>query len=222
VLLAGSVPSVAQIGWKDILIFLEIRKKALKMIRSFVAIDLPHEIKEALSELGEALRLQLPERSVRWSRVSGIHLTLKFLGDVAEAEVPAIKQSLVRIGQRQSPFSFRVASLGCFPNVKRPRVLWVGVEEETGSLAALQNDVENNLAPLGFEREKRAFHPHLTLGRARRGIAASDQSRLGDVVASAAVGELGQVHVASFHLMRSDLRHDGAVYTSLENISLEA
>jgi 2'-5' RNA ligase len=186
-----------------------------KMIRSFVAIELPDPAQDALRGVSERLRGKVPRDSVRWSRVSGIHLTIKFLGDVSEADLPKIKTALAQVGQRHGPFRFTIGGVGCFPNVKRPRVVWVGIEEETGSLGALQRDVEKSLAPLGFEPEKRAFHPHLTLGRTQRNVGSRDQGRLGEVIATAGVGELGQVQVKSFVLMRSDLRPDGAVYTPL-------
>lgn len=190
------------------------------MIRSFVAIDLPDAVKDVLSEVGERLGRQVPERSVRWSRVSGIHLTLKFLGDVDEADLPKIKTALAQVGQRHAPFTFAVAGVGCFPNLRNPRVVWVGIEEETGSLAALQRDVEKSLVPVGFEAEKRAFHPHLTLGRTRRDVRSGDQRRIGEIIANADVSELGQVCVDSFRLVRSDLRPDGAVYTPLDVFAL--
>lgn len=185
------------------------------MIRSFVAIELPEGAKDALQGVGRRLRGKVPPDSVRWIKVSGIHLTLKFLGNVAEADLPRIKDRLIQVGQRHAGFTFSFGGVGCFPNTKRPRVVWVGVEEQTGTLLSLQQDVENSLASLGFEPEKRAYHPHLTLGRTQRRVSPRDQRRLGEIIATAGVGELGQVRVASFRLMRSDLRPDGAVYASL-------
>ncbi|MGD9100803.1 MAG: RNA 2',3'-cyclic phosphodiesterase [Anaerolineae bacterium] len=190
------------------------------MIRSFVAIDLPDSTKSVLDETAQRLRRQAPQRSVRWSRVTGIHLTLKFLGDVAESDLPRVEDVLAQIGQRHAPFALTVGGVGCFPNLKRPRVVWVGVQEESGALAALQRDVVKGLVPLGFEPEKRAFHPHLTLGRAKRGVRPADLRRLGEVIAAAEVGELDNIQVASFRLMRSDLRPSGAVYTSLAAVGL--
>ncbi len=190
------------------------------MIRSFIAIDLPDGVKDALQEIGERLRRQMPGGSVRWSRVSGIHLTLKFLGNVDEGRLPEITAALTQIGQRHAPFSITVAGVGCFPNTNKPRVVWVGLEEERGDLKALQRDVDKILAPLGFDPEKRAYHPHLTLGRTRRGIHSGDQRRVGEIVASADVGALGRLCVESFRLIQSDLRPNGAVYTPLEIVAL--
>jgi len=190
------------------------------MIRSFIAIHLPDAAKDVLGEISEQLSLEVPGGSVRWTKVSGIHLTLKFLGNVAEADLPQIKAALAQVGQRHAPFTFTVGGAGCFPNVNRPRVIWVGIQEETGSLAALQRDVEKSLTPLGFEPEKRAYHPHLTLGRTKDRLRSSDLRQIGEAVAAADVGELGQIRVKSFRLMRSDLHPDGAVYTSLAVFTL--
>ncbi len=190
------------------------------MIRSFVAIDLPNSTKTRLKAVSQQLRRRVPRDSVRWSRVTGIHLTLKFLGDVAQGDLPQIKDVLAQVGQRHAPFEFTVGGVGCFPNTKRPRVLWVGLEEESGNLAALQRDVVQSLAPLGFEPEKRRFHPHLTLGRVKRGVPSGDLRRLGQVIVTAGTGELDRVQAASFHLMRSELRPSGALYSSLAAVAI--
>jgi 2'-5' RNA ligase len=190
------------------------------MIRSFVAIDLPEGAKDALRGVVSRLRPKMPPDSVRWTRVSGIHLTLKFLGDVAEADLTDIKQVLADVAGKHSPFTVGIGGVGCFPNVKRPRVVWVGVHTEGDQLAALQRDVEHSLAPLGFDVEKRAYHPHLTLGRTQRRTGSRDQARIGEVVATAGIGELGQVRVKAINLMRSDLRPSGAVYTPLAVLPL--
>jgi 2'-5' RNA ligase len=190
------------------------------MIRSFVAIDLPTPTKTALQDVAEQLRRQAPPDSVRWTRVEGIHLTLQFLGDVAEADLPHVKTALAEVGLQHAPFTLTIGGMGCFPNARRPGVVWVGVQEESGALAALQRAIEKSLKPLGFEPERRAFHPHLTLGRTRKGIHSSDQYRLGEIIAAARVGELAQVHATSFRLMRSDLRPDGATYTVLAEFPL--
>ena len=190
------------------------------MVRSFVAIDLPQTMRASLETIGEDLRRQVPHGSVRWTRTFGIHLTLKFLGNVAEGDVSGLEVALTQAGQRHVPFTCTVGGLGCFPSVQKPRVIWIGVQEATGSLAALQRDIDRSLAPLGFQPEKRGFHPHLTLGRIKRHVRANDQRRVGEVIATTGVGDLGQIRVESFRLMRSDLRRDGAVYTSLSIVSL--
>jgi len=192
------------------------------MIRSFVAIDLSDSIRHALLGVVEQMRNRIPRDSVRWTNVSGIHLTLKFLGDVAEDDLPRIKEILTQVGQRHDHFTLTVGGVGCFPNAKRPRVVWVGVEEETGHLTALQRDVDESLGALGFEPEERGFQPHLTLGRTRRDVNSRDQGRLGETVATAGVGQFGQMYVEAFRLMRSELRPSGAVYSTLALFTLGA
>jgi RNA 2',3'-cyclic 3'-phosphodiesterase len=206
---------------KKVNVWQEIRlNRRCEMIRSFVAIDLPERTQAALQAVIERLQAETPRGSVRWSRVSGIHLTLQFLGDVAEGKLDKIITALTEVAVRHRPFTVSVQGTGCFPNMRGPRVVWAGVAEESGALAALQRDVEQALIPLGFKPEDRAYHPHLTLGRAGRSADASDQRRLGEVVATTDVGELDRVKVAAFKLMRSDLRPDGAVYTPLAEFPL--
>jgi 2'-5' RNA ligase len=190
------------------------------MVRSFVAIDLPETMKDSLETLVEDLRRKVPRDSVRWTQISGIHLTLKFLGDVAGEDLAGLRAALAEAGKRHVPFTCIVGGLGCFPGARKPRVVWVGIREVTGSLAALQRDIDESLAPWGFESEKRGFHPHLTLGRMKRNVRRGDQHRVGEVIATTEVGDLGQIEVDSFRLMRSDLRPDGAVYTPLSIVSL--
>jgi 2'-5' RNA ligase len=190
------------------------------MIRSFIALDLPASTKKVLEETSQRLRDQVPHSSVRWSRISNLHLTLQFLGNVDETDLPPIKAALAEVGQQHAPFAFAVGGLGCFPKLKSPRVVWVGVQEETGALLALQRDVEKSLVPLGFKPERRAFRPHLTLGRVRRNARPSEQRQLGDVIARTEVGELDRVRVRWFRLMRSDLQPDGAIYTPLAVFNL--
>lgn len=190
------------------------------MIRSFIALDLFESTKESLLNVRRRLQKEIPADWVRWSRPASIHLTLKFLGDVAEKDMPGIKEALAQVALRHTPFKFVVAHLGCFPNLKRPRVVWVGVQETTGALVALQQDVEKSLQPLGFKAERRRYHPHLTLGRTRRGVVSAEKRRLGEIIDNTDIGEVNQVDVEGLKLMRSDLRPDGAVYTVLAEFEL--
>jgi 2'-5' RNA ligase len=190
-------------------------------IRTFIAIELDESIKDGLTRLQEGLKGEVPQGSVRWVRPASIHLTLKFLGDVPADQIGEITRALERSCQGFAPFSLTCGGLGCFPNLKRPRVVWVGVHEETGTLAQLQKAIEANVAPLGYPTEKRKFSPHLTLGRVQRRVSSSDLHRLGEQVGSSEIGTLGQMEVRSVNLMRSDLRPSGAVYTRLAEVKLK-
>jgi len=191
-----------------------------KTIRSFVAIELDPELVEGLGRLREQLRGELPQGALRWTRPGGIHLTLKFLGNVPVEETQAIVRALGEACAEIPSLSMEVGGLGCFPNNQRPRVIWVGMEEPTGQLARLQRHVEKALVPLGFEPEKRDFHPHLTLARAARNARPADLRRVGTWVAEAPPIALGTLEATILSLMRSDLRPDGAVYTRLAELPL--
>jgi 2'-5' RNA ligase len=150
---------------------------------------------------------------VRWVRPAGIHLTLKFLGEVPASQIAAIAEAMRSACAPHPPFSFAIGGLGCFPDARRPRVVWVGLDEPGGTLAHLQRDIERAMQPLGFRPEGRGFQPHLTLGRVKGGRPEELQA-LGAYV-SRARAQVGQVQAASVSLIRSDLRPDGAVYTGL-------
>lgn len=189
-------------------------------IRSFVAIELPDEIKTALADVQGELKAQAPPKAVRWTRPEAIHLTLQFLGDVAPGKVDPIADALRGVCDDGAPFRFDLKGLGVFPGLGRPRVVWVGVAEPTGALIALQGGVSQALVPLGFEPEKRAFSPHLTIGRASRHASRRELTEVGEIVTRSEVGTLGQMSVEHVTLMKSDLKPSGAVYTPLAVIPL--
>jgi 2'-5' RNA ligase len=184
-------------------------------VRSFIAIELDEELRANLKALQDRLRGQLAPRSVRWVRPQGIHLTLKFLGDTPVARLDDIKTALAQAATEVGPFTFTVGGLGCFPNTRRPRVVWVGLQEPTGALVRLRDAVEAQVAPLGFPTEKRRFSPHLTLGRVQRRASKSEVREIGEVVAAREIGTVDEMDVAVVCHIKSDLRPSGAVYTTL-------
>jgi 2'-5' RNA ligase len=192
----------------------------METIRAFIAIPLPHPLLDRLSALQRQLESQIPSRSVRWVRVEGIHLTLKFLGDTPTEKLPDIKRALTAVARHAPACTFTVGELGCFPNPRRPRVVWVGVQEPAGRLAALQDAIEEVMAPLGYPPEGRGFTPHLTLGRVRPGARRDEVSRVGEVVSGTTVESLAEVSADHFALIRSVLKPTGAEYTTLEEFPL--
>jgi len=192
----------------------------METIRTFIAIPLPSPLLEKLTALQRKLEKQVPPRSVRWVRVEGIHLTLKFLGDTSTGRLSDIKQALATVARHAPACTFTVEGLGCFPNPRRPRVVWVGVQEPTGRLAALQEAIEKVLIPFGYPPEGRGFTPHLTLGRIRRRTPRGDVARAGKIVASTMVELLAEVPADHFALIRSVLKPTGAEYTVLEEFLL--
>lgn len=191
-----------------------------QVLRTFIAIELDEAMREALAAVQKELRAAVPPDSVRWVRPESIHLTLKFLGDTPVGRLEEIKGALAAAAAEVFPFSFTVEGLGCFPNPRRPRVLWVGVEEPTGALEALWQAVEAHVAPLGWPTEKRTFQPHLTLGRVQRRVTSADRRVLGELVEKSDVGRLGSVAVRAVSFIRSDLKPTGAVYTTLAEAEL--
>jgi 2'-5' RNA ligase len=192
----------------------------METIRAFIAIPLPEPLLEKLVTLQRQLAEQVPPRSVRWVRAGGIHLTLKFLGDTPTEKLPEIKWALAAVARHAPVCTFTVGGLGCFPNPRRPRVVWVGVEEPTGRLAALQKAIEEVMVPCGYPPEGRSFKPHLTLGRVQRRVSRSDVAKVGEVVAGTTVDLLAEVPADRFALIRSLLKPTGAEYTTLEQFPL--
>lgn len=189
-------------------------------LRLFVAIPLSKPLLKRLADVQYRFQGKVPHQSVRWVRSEGIHLTLKFLGDTPINRVSTIEDALTVVGRNAPPCELTVEGLGCFPNPRRPRVLWVGVSEPTGRLEALQGAVEEAMVSLGYEAERRSFTPHLTLGRVRRGTSRQDEEQIGQAVVSTTVGQLAALTVDRFELIRSELKPSGAQYTTLETFSL--
>jgi len=188
-------------------------------IRTFIAIELTAPILERLGDLQSRMQRDLPPKFLRWVRPEGIHLTLTFLGDIPLEQVDPIAEALGEACAGHAPFAVSIAGMGCFPNTRRPRVVWIGVEEPSGALARLQREIGEALKPLGFRPEARGFSPHLTLGRVKGGGRQAMEA-LGAYVERARV-RLGEMRVETVHLMRSDLLPSGAVYTELAIVPLE-
>jgi 2'-5' RNA ligase len=189
-------------------------------IRAFIAVKLPDRVIQRLQGLQDRLKKRDAFSPVRWIRASSIHLTLKFLGQIPVETTEAITIALESACDPFPPFSFTVKEIGCFPSPHRPRVIWVGVEEPTGALAGLQRATEDACEQLGFRRESRPYHPHLTVGRIRDRTTMGKRRAVGQAIQELGVGPFGSVTVSGVTLIRSDLRPAGAVYTSLGEIRL--
>lgn len=181
-------------------------------MRLFVALNVPASERLRVHEAAGPLRDRgLP---VRWVDPELYHLTLKFLGEVRPDHVERIDEVLARVARGTPPFDLNLSVFGAFPSVRRPRVLWVGVEP-TPVLRCLKHDVEWALSGIGFERETRAFHPHLTLGRAGHESGAGAFRGLDEFLAGLAYA--ARVPVRSIELMRSQASRDGAAYSVLSS-----
>lgn len=174
-------------------------------MRLFVALDIPEEVRNAIGALASRLR-PLCE-SARWVRIEGAHVTLKFIGEVSVEKAQEIKAALAAVPPR-APMKIVFRGVGFFPNERRPRVLWAGVEsgDDLTALAAAVQAVE----PSGFGREQRAFSPHLTLARFD---SPSGLQPLLDGIAAAGPLQFGDTMAKEFHLYQSVLKRGSAEYT---------
>jgi len=191
-----------------------------EILRTFIAIELDEPLRIALRSAQEKLKRQTPPGSVKWVGPDGIHLTLKFLGDTPASRIREIEAALQAACAGHEPFEVSVEGRGCFPNFRRPRVIWVAVREKSGTLTRLQTAVERNVAPLGWPTEERAFSPHLTLGRVAKGADDRTAAAVGQAVERSVVEQIGLQRVTAVSLVQSDLRPTGAVYAQLLQIAL--
>ncbi len=189
-------------------------------IRSFIAIELSSEVRSGLHKIQAELKLH-GHPFVKWVVAEGVHLTLKFLGNISMQKVTEITRVIEQASLEACTFRLTIGGLGVFPNLRRPRVLWVGVGGEVEKLVMLQQHIDQGLKPLGFAPETRPFAPHLTLARLREGIAADKLLEFGDMVARKSETGDYEMTVTSVSLMRSQLLSTGAVYSRLTNVELK-
>jgi RNA 2',3'-cyclic 3'-phosphodiesterase len=175
------------------------------LVRAFIAIDLPETLRDALDRSQKQFRASAPD--ARWSRPAGIHLTLKFLGQIQDAQVEEVEERLKALG-RFVPFRVEIRGFGFFPDARRPRVFWAGVESPQG-LAELAARVEAAMGALGFPREGRPFRPHLTLARFKE---PRPQPALEKALAGFNESSLGVFEPAEYFLFESRLTPAGAEY----------
>jgi len=198
------------------------------MIRTFVAIELDEEIRKAIAgtqrqvqeQLMKQLRHTASDIRVQWVRPDSIHLTLKFLGDIDEARVEDIRTALLPAVGRQSRLAMEVGGLGVFPDLRLPRVLWVGLSGQVDALMRVAAEVEAALTGVGFPPESRPLSPHLTLARIK------ERSRevgkgLADSGLMTQPFRVGSLAVKTVCLMKSDLKPSGAVYSRLVEVPLK-
>ena len=185
-------------------------------MRLFIAIELPPQIKQGIAKVQEGLRKA--GANAGWTRPEGIHLTLKFLGEVPELKVKEILQALSGAAQGFGNLNLDVAGAGAFPNMKTPRVLWLGVTGDVEKLGLLQAVVEDAMVKLGFEQEERKFSPHLTLARIKF---PKPRDNWQQKIESIEDVKLGGFEADRVSLMKSELKREGAVYTEVGKVELQ-
>ena len=178
-------------------------------MRAFIAIDLSENIRASLRRIQASFGPSAP--GARWTQPEGIHLTLKFLGEIPEPKVKEVCESLKKLGQFES-FAIGLKGFGFFPDARRPRVFWAGVEAPA-SLSLLAGQVDQAMQRIGFAREDRAFRPHLTLARFR---VPQPQPALQALLAQQGEQALGNFEVSEFFLFESKLSPQGAEYRKVE------
>jgi len=184
------------------------------LIRAFIAVNLAPPVGEEIAKIQSTLRQA--QGDIRWTRTEGMHLTLKFLGDIAREQVEPILSALRNTLHNQPPLHVVARGLGAFPHLKRPKVLWAGLSGE--GLVGLQEKVESALIPLDFPPEERSFSPHLTLGRVR---SLRGWEQVLAVVRKHEQVQFGESVIDHVTLYQSTLRPDGAVYSPLGTVPLQ-
>lgn len=184
-------------------------------IRCFIAIEMAADMLHSLSSLQDWLSDRVPANAVRWVVPGNVHLTLKFLGDVSPADVDRIGKVMQSVASDSKPFALRLDKLGCFPNPRKPRVIWLGIEGDVDPLIRLQRALEQGLERQGWSSEGRRFHPHLTLGRVKNTSNVVEAGYPWGQIRAA-----GHQQVSEICLVESDLRPSGAIYTVRMRTSL--
>lgn len=181
------------------------------MIRAFIAATLAEPVIEEIAKV--RLILQEAKGDIRWTRLEGLHLTFKFLGDITRSQVEPILSALQDIVQQQQTLHLVAQGLGAFPSLRRPRVVWVGLKGE--GVTALSEAIETALMPLDFPPEEREFTPHLTLGRVR---SPRGWERVFSLIKENEQACFGESLINQLILFQSDLHPDGAIYTPLGSV----
>lgn len=184
-------------------------------MRLFIAIEISEEIKTGLAKV--VAKLKDAGADVKWVRPEGMHLTIKFFGEVDENRKDKIISSLEQVSEKKSPFTVTFKGLGAFPDLNRPRVVWAGIEKGREELKDISKELEASLSELGFSKEPREFSPHLTFGRVK-----SNRNKNGLVSALNAHNNftLPQLNVDKINLIQSILKREGAEYRTVVSCKL--
>ena len=192
-------------------------KKETEQWRCFVAIELPTDIRKRLIEHIARLRNSVPEVRASWIREENLHLTLKFLGDIPVTRVAALSNAAQR-ARTVDKFELIIGGCGTFPPRGQPRVLWIGIEDSSGKLSRLHQALEDQCATVGFDREQRPLHPHLTIARLRQPQGSRRLAELHKEFGFRAES----VVVSELSVIRSELRSEGSKHTVISRHELSS
>ncbi|MFC2091805.1 RNA 2',3'-cyclic phosphodiesterase [Elusimicrobiota bacterium] len=187
-----------------------------RSVRLFIAIPLSEGIRDRLSVFQEKLKKAVPNEKVSWVLPFNIHLTLKFLGETENSKIDKVKKKMFDAAKNISGFTVQIKNCGVFPDPKRPRVIWVGCIDNTGNLAEISKRLNSSLRSIGFEKEKKSFNPHLTIGRIRY---LKDRPGSLEYIISEDV-DFDRMQVKEIRLIKSRLLSSGAEYETLDRVLL--
>lgn len=178
-------------------------------IRSFLAFELPQDIKQIVTRVSGEIRKS--SLDVRWVRPEFIHLTVVFMGDIQSEQIPLMVESLKAVCSNHEPFRIVLKPMGCFPNSRNPRVIWLGIDGDLERMSRLRDDLQQALSPFGIKEEERAFRPHLTLGRFKKPT--KRPTEMEQLLATYGGLSSPACTLDELVMFRSDLKPGGAVYT---------
>ena len=187
-------------------------------VRVFIAVTFPDAVKAELGKLIAQIDA-LEVRGVRVVGAEGLHLTLRFLGDVSRDALPSIASAMDTAAAESEPFELTLAGTGAFPNAAAPRTLWVGVEGELGKLSTLQRGIQRALEEVGFDRSRERFSPHVTVARVRDRVSTANRGLVASALNQAIISPIA-VRVDSITLIRSTPQPGGSIYTPLHIVTL--
>jgi 2'-5' RNA ligase len=185
----------------------------MSRLRAFIAVEIPLDIRQDIEHATSNLRRGTGSL-IRWVAVENMHLTLKFLGDIPTANMEVLTQMIRAEADSFNCFDIHLTGIGSFPNPKRPRVIYIGIQAPA-ELEAFQSQLESATRRLGYNSEERAFAPHLTIGRVRQNIPPDDLQKIRRALEASKIDSPGTARVNSVHLYKSDLKPTGPVYTKL-------
>ena len=188
-----------------------------EVIRSFLAFELPGEIKDTVSTLHQ--ELVGSSLNVRWVRPANVHLTVVFLGNVAKEDLPSLSREVGNVCLKYGRFEIRLRGMGVFGGLRSPRVLWIGLEGDVERMGFFRDAISKRITRFGVKVEKRPFRPHLTLGRFKKGARGGEGLK---AILDKHAGLRSATHVLDeLTLFKSELRPDGAKYTKIDSWRLQ-
>lgn len=193
----------------------------MKDIRLFIALNISPFLLKRIRHTLEELKAYLPHKGLRWVPIDNMHLTLKFLGDVPASKIHEIQLALRKTAEQSKPCNIEISKLGAYPDILKPRVIWIGVSSDH-HLINLYANLEKNLTSIGYEPERRGFSPHITLARISKKAATIEIAQISPALSKLDIAPLGTCSINAIHLYKSELNRTGAIYSELFSTPINA